>query len=388
MKKIYLDYNATTPVLPEVFNAIKPYLLDKWGNPSSAHWAGESIKEDIEVAREKIALSLNCKSTEIYFTSCGTESNNWALKMSLLLSNKKRKHIITTKVEHPAILETCKFLEKQGIYVTYLNVDKNGNLNLNELENSITEDTCLISTMMANNETGVIFPVKEISKIAKKYNIFFHTDAVQAYGKEKININEIDIDFLSLSGHKVYSPKGIGVLYIREGIKLEPLIHGGGQEKNFRSGTENVPYIIGLGKSAEIIVENFKDNNHLKIKKLRDDFENILFKELEYIEINGDKNNRLPNTSNICFKNIETAALIKALSIEGIAVSAGSACASHKDSYSHVLMAMGKSKLDALSSVRVSLGDYTNEEDIKIAAERIIYWVKRLRQFSPEKIKD
>jgi cysteine desulfurase len=386
LKKIYLDYNATTPVLPEIFEAMKPYFISKWGNPSSVHWAGESINQDIETARKNIAKSLNCNADEIYFTSCGTESNNWVIKMSALTSGKKTGHIITTKVEHPAVLETCKFLEKHGIKVTYLNVDSNGNLDIEEFENSINENTVLISIMTANNETGVIFPIKELSEIAQKYNIPFHTDAVQAYGKENMDLSNLKVDFLSISGHKVYCPKGIGILFIRKHSILEPMIHGGGQERGLRSGTENVPYIVGLGKAAEIIIENFKNQNYKNIKKLRDDFEKTLFENLENISINGDINNRLVNTSNICFKTIETSALIKALSIEGIAVSAGSACASHKESYSHVLKAMGKTKLEALSSIRVSVGDYSKNEDVMFAAERIIYWVKKLRNFSPEKI--
>ncbi len=386
MKKIYLDYNATTPVLPEVFEAMKPYFLDKWGNPSSAHWAGLSIKEEIEASRKKIANSLNCKPQEIYFTSCGTESNNWVLKMVSMSSKKKNKHIITTKVEHPAVLETCKYLEKLGIEITYLNVDINGNIDIREFEDSITENTILISIMMANNETGVLFPIKELAEIAKKYNILFHTDAVQAYGKELIDLKELKIDFLSISGHKVYSPKGVGVLFIRDSINLEPLIHGGGQESGLRSGTENVPYIVAMGKSAEIICRNLKNENLKRIKSMRDRFEEILLNNIPSIEINGDVENRLVNTSSICFKNIEASALIKALSVEGIAISAGSACASHKESYSHVLKAMGKTKLEALSSVRISLSDYTNEDELFYAADRIIFWVKRLREFSPEKI--
>jgi len=385
LKRIYLDYNATTPVHIEVFKAMKPYLTEKWGNPSSAHWAGESIKEDIDNARKSIATSLNCNSNEIFFTSCGTESNNWVIKSVVLNSNKKNKHIITTKVEHPAVLETCKFLEKIGIKITYLNVNEHGNLNIEEFENAINEDTILISIMMANNETGVTFPIEKLAEIAAKYNIPFHTDAVQAYGKEIIDLKNLKVDFLSISGHKVYSPKGIGILFIRENNIIEPLIHGGGQEKGLRSGTENVPYIIGLGKSAEIIMENFKNKKSKLIKKIRDRFEKFLFNNLENISINGDINHRLPNTTNICFKNIETSALIKALSIEGIAVSAGSACASHKESFSHVLKAMGKTKMEALSSIRVSLGDYSEESEVLYAAERIVHWVKRLRQFSPEK---
>ncbi len=387
MERIYLDYNATTPILPDVYEAMAPYLTDKWGNPSSRHWAGENLQHDIEKARANIAKSLNCSSEEIFFTSSGTESSNWAIKMSVLDNHNKKnkKHIITTKVEHPATLETCKFLEKFGVSVTYLNVDQYGNLNINELENAITKDTVLISIMIANNETGVIFPFNDISKIAEKHNILFHTDAVQAYGKTAIDLRRFKPDFLSISGHKVYSPKGIGVLYVKKGVKIHPLLHGGGQEKGLRSSTENVPGIIALGKSAEIIQHDISLNCINNIEQLRDTFEDMLFENLDNISINGNRKNRLVNTTNICFKNIETAALIKALSVEGIAVSAASACAANKGSYSHVLKAMGKSKMEALSSIRVSLGKSSNKENISIAAEKIINWVRKLRKFSPEK---
>jgi cysteine desulfurase len=386
MRSIYLDFNATTPVLPEIFNAMKPYLTDKWGNPSSAHWAGDSLTFEIENARENIAKSLKCKKEEIYFTSCGTESNNWAIQMAMLSSKKKEKHIITTKVEHPAVLEPVKFLEKNfNIKVSYINVDKFGNLNLEELKNSINENTVLISTMLANNETGVIFPVKEIGDIAKQNNILFHVDAVQGYGKMEIDLSEIKADFLSISGHKVYSPKGIGALFIRNGVNIPPLLHGGGQERGLRSGTENVASIIALGKSADSIMDDFKTDYFSKLKNMRDYMENKMLEQLSPIEINGDRKNRVVNTSNISFLNIETSALIKALSYEGIAISAGSACASHKESFSHVLAAMGKNKMNALSAVRISLGKGISFEDIEFATNRIIYWVKRLRSFTPEK---
>ncbi len=381
MKKIYLDYNATTPILPEIYEAIKPYIIEKWGNPSSSHWAGKGLKDDIQNARETIAKSLNCSKDEIYFTSCGTESNNWVLK-SVCGYNLKNKHIITTKVEHKAILETLKFLEKNGLEVTYLDVDKNGLIDLNLLENSIKENTILISVIFANNETGIISPIEEIGKIAKKYNILFHTDAVQAYGKIKIDLQKINIDFLSISGHKVYSPKGIGVLYIKDGINLEPFIHGGGQEKGLRSGTENVIGIIALGKSAEIIIQDFESGYYEKLKNLKDKLENSL-KEIEDILIAGENVPRVPNTINISFKNIEAQALKNALNYEGIAVSSGSACASEKESISHVLQAMGYDKMTALGTIRISIGKYTTEEDIFYTADKIKFWVNKLRSFLP-----
>ena len=386
MQKIYLDYNATTPILPEVFNVMKPYLTEKWGNPSSSHWAGESLQEDIEKARISIAKSLNCPKDRLFFTSCGTESINWAIKMSVIGSKKKKKHIITSKVEHAAVLETVKFLKKFNVEVSYLDVDYNGRINVEDIKRSINENTVLISIMMANNETGVLFPVDEIGKIARENDILFHIDGVQAYGKIKVDLKEIAPDFFSISGHKVYSPKGIGVLYAKNISMIEPLIHGGGQENGARSGTENVPYIVALGKSAEIISSDINNGYLEKIKEMRDYIEKRLCEELEQVEVNGAVEERVPNTLNVSFMNIETSALIKALSYEGIAISAGSACASHKESFSHVLKAMGKTKLHALSAVRISIGKGVDFEQIKFATERIIFWVKKLRSFSPEKV--
>ena len=383
-KRIYLDYNATTPVLPEIFDKLKIYYTEKWGNPSSLHWAGKNLKEDIYESRKSIANSLNCSPEEIYFTSCGTESNNWVIK-SLCWDNPQNKHVITTKVEHKAILEPLKFLEKKGLKVTYLDVDKNGIVNLAQLENSINEKTILISVIFANNETGIISPIEKIGKIAKKYNLFFHTDAVQGYGKIEIDLKKFDfIDFLSISGHKVYSPKGIGVLFIRKGINIEPFIHGGGQEGGLRSGTENVAGIVALGKSAEIISNDFNSDYFEKLKNLRDRLEKNLKENLKDIEIIGENSPRVPNTTLITFKNIEAKALLKALDYEGIAVSSGSACSSLEESYSHVLKAMGYSKREALGTIRISLGKFTTEEDIDYTSEKIIYWVKRLRSFLPD----
>ncbi len=382
MKKIYLDYNATTPILPEIFETIKKYLTSKWGNPSSTHWAGLDVKKDIEKARNNIAKSINCSPEEIYFTSCGTESNNWVIK-SLCSEEPEKKHVITTKVEHKAVLEPLKYLEKKGLEVTYLDVDKNGQISIEDLENSIKENTILISIIYANNETGIISPIEEIGKIAKKYNIYFHTDAVQAYGKININLKKLNIDFLSISGHKVYSPKGIGVLFIRKGISIAPLLHGGGQEKGLRSGTENVAGIVALGKSAEIIINDFNSDYYLELKRLRDKFENILKNEIPNIEIVGEKGERVVNTICITFKNIESQALLKALDYEGIAVSAGSACASKDEAYSHVLKALGYSKQEALGTIRISLGKFTTEEEVDFAAKKIVLWVNKLRSFLP-----
>jgi cysteine desulfurase len=383
MDKIYLDYNATTPVLPEISDVMKIYLTEKWGNPSSPHWGGEGLKEDIEIAREKIAESLNCRKEDVFFTSCGTESNNWALKSAVNLFSGK-KHIITTKVEHPAVIEPCKFLEKQGIDVTYLEVNEKGELDLEMLEKSVKEETVLISVMMANNETGVLFPVKEIGKIAQKYGVLFHIDGVQAYGKTKVDLNETGADFFSISGHKVYAPKGIGCLIIRN-KQIEPLLHGGGQEKGLRSGTENVASIVALGKAAEIITEDYRNNYFAELRDKRAFIEYEITKHLSPVEIHGIGADRICNTSNVSFKNIVSTALIKALASEGIAVSAGSACASGKDSYSHVLEAMGKSKTAALSSIRISLGKGLTDEMLEYAVKKIIFWVKKLRYFSPEK---
>jgi len=385
LKHIYLDYNATTPILPEVLKEMLPYLKNLWGNPSSPHWAGEKVKNTITTSKERIASTLNCDPDEIFFTSCGTESSNWVLKISNLLSAKKNKNIITTKVEHDATLNTCQFLQKYcNTDVTYLDVDHKGNLSLEQLKSSINEGTILISVMYANNETGVIFPIKEIGEIAEKHGIPFHTDAIQAYGKIPIDLKQIKVDFLSISGHKVYSPKGIGALFIRKGKELIPFIHGGGQQRGLRSGTENIPGIVALGKSSQIILRDFEDMYSQKLEKMRDSLENYLLNEIKGLTINSDTANRLPNTSNICFHNIESSALIKALSYEGIAVSAGSACASEKESYSHVLKAMGRSKMEALSSLRISLGRGLSERDIIFSAKKISYWVNKLRSFSPQ----
>ena len=385
MKKIYLDYNATTPVLPEIFKTMQPFLTEKWGNPSSPHWGSDTLNEEIDKARCSIASTLNCKKENIYFTSCGTESDNWAIKSVLSASNKKRKHIITTAVEHPAIIETCKFLETIGTEVTYLEVDENGELDLALLEKSIKDTTVLISVMLANNETGVLFPAEKIGKIAERCNVLFHIDAVQAYGKLKIDTNKLNVDLLSLSGHKVYAPKGIGVLFVNDNVNITPFIHGGGQEKGLRSGTENVASIVALGKSADIIKNDLRNGYISQLQSMRDYIEERLINELSPVEINGYSSPRICNTTNISFKNIETTALIKALSHEGIAVSAGSACASHKDSFSHVLKAMGRTKLSALSTIRISIGKGLNKEMIEHSVNRIIYWVKKLRAFSPEK---
>lgn len=374
--KIYLDNNATTKVDEEVFNTMLPYLKEEYGNPSSTYSFGKNVKEEINKARGNVARMLNTQSYNIIFTSCGSESNVTAI-MSVLKTNPNKKHIITTKVEHASIMETMNQLEKEGYRITYLGVDSNGNLNLDELRESITNDTLLISVMMANNEIGNIYPIKEIPKIAHDNNIIFHCDAVQAVGKIKIDVEDINVDLLSISGHKINAPKGIGVLYIKDSNKFTPLIFGH-QEKNRRGGTENVPYIIGLGKAAELII-----NDNFSKEKEIDDLRNYMEKEIknniEDVIIYGDLENRTPNTSSIAFKGVKADELMLLLESFNIFVSTGSACNSEIALPSHVLTACN-ADLDNYSPIRVSLGKYNTKEEINKFVERLVSVVKMLRK--------
>ena len=358
---IYFDNNATTKVDEEVFNAMLPYLKEEYGNPSSIYSIGRKTKEEITKARENIAKLLNSKPENIIFTSCGSESNITAINSSIKL-NPNKKHIITTKVEHASIMEMMNQLEKDGYIISYLNVDNRGCLDLNELKKSIRPDTCLISIMMANNEIGNIYPIKEIAKIAHDNDIIIHCDAVQALGKIKIDVEDLDVDYLSVSGHKINAPKGIGVLYIKNSDSFTPLIFGH-QEKNRRGGTENVPYIIGLGKAAEIIL---KDNyqKEKEIESLRDYLEEEVEKNIEDIHIYGDKQNRTPNTSSIAFKGVKADELMLVLESFNIYVSTGSACNSSELKTSHVLSGMGIKKLYANCAFRISIDENVNEEEL------------------------
>lgn len=375
-QKIYLDNNATTKIDEKVFNAMLPYLKEEYGNPSSTYSFGKNIKDGINKARNNIARLLNSNPENIIFTSCGSESNVTAIISSIKI-NPNKKHIITTKVEHASIIETMKYLENNGYDVTYLNVDKFGRIDLEELKRAITDNTCLISVMMANNEIGNIYPIKEISKIAHDNGIIFHCDAVQAVGKRKIDVAELDVDLLSISGHKINAPKGIGVLYVKDSERFTPLIFGH-QEKNRRGGTENVPYIIGFGKAAELI---FNDNfNKVKeIENLRNYMESEIKKNIEDVIIYGDLENRTPNTSSVAFKGVKADELMLVLESFNIFVSTGSACNSEIALPSHVLMACS-ADLDNYSPIRISLGKYNTKEEIDEFIKRLINIVNMIRR--------
>lgn len=373
---IYLDNNATTRCDEQVLNAMLPYLKNEYGNPSSTYSFGKEAKDKITNARKKVAELLNADENEIIFTSCASESNVTAI-MNVVRNNLAKKHIITTKVEHASIMETMKYLESIGYNITYLSVDNLGRIDLKELEESITDDTCLISIMMANNEIGNIYPIKEIGNIAKKHNVLFHCDSVQAVSKIKIDVKNMNIDTLSLSGHKINAPKGVGVLYIRDGIPYTPLIFGH-QEMNRRGGTENVAYIVGLGKAVELILnDNYKSNNNLK--NLRDYMELEIRNNIEDVVIYGDLENRLPNTSSIAFKGIKAEELLLMLEAFNIYVSTGSACNSKIAVPSHVLTACG-ADLDNYSPIRVSLGKYNTKEEIDLFIKELAKVIKMLRK--------
>ena len=364
MKIRYFDHAATTPVRDEVVKEIIPYFGVEYGNPSSIYTLGRHNRKVIDESREKVAKAINATANEIYFTSCGSESDNLALKGIMLANKDKGKHLITTKIEHPAVLNTCKWLEKNGYDVTYLNVDSNGKINLSELKDAIRLDTVLISIMFANNEIGTIQPIKEIGQIAKSNKIIFHTDAVQAIGNVKIDVQDLNIDALSMSGHKIYAPKGIGALYIKNGIKFEKIQHGGHQENNKRAGTENVAGIVGLGKAIELIYKDFKKYNE-KLINLRDYYISEIENNFENIHLNGDRIDRLPGNANISFKGIDASELLLQLDSYGICASAGSACTSGSLEPSHVLLAIGLKEDYAQGALRVSFGKDNEKEDVK-----------------------
>ena len=375
-KKIYFDNNATTKCDKEVLKAMLPYIEEEYGNPSSIYSFGKNVKEKITEARKNVADLINANPNEIIFTSCASESNVTAI-MNAIKNNPDKKHIITTKLEHASVLETMKYLEKIGYQITYLTIDEQGRINIDELKDAINENTCLINIMMANNEIGNIYPIKEIGKIAKENNILFHCDAVQAVGKIKIDVKEMNVDTLSLSGHKIHAPKGIGVLYVRECIPYIPLIFGH-QEGNKRGGTENVPYIIALGKAAKLIID---DNNKVneRLEYLRDKLEKQIKDNINDVIIYGDIKNRLPNTSNIAFKGVNANELLLLLESFNIYVSTGSACNSEIAEPSHVLTAC-KADLDNYSPIRISLDKYNTEEEVDTFVKRIINIVNMLRK--------
>ena len=381
-KFIYLDNAATTKTAPEAVEAMLPYFTENYGNPSSIYEIAGRSKAGVTAARESIANVLGAKTEEIYFTAGGSEADNWALKAAFEAYSKKGKHIITTKIEHHAILHTCDYLEKRGAEITYLNVDENGVVKLDELEAAIRPDTILISVMFANNEIGTIQPIEEIGRIAKEHNILFHTDAVQAFGQVPIDVDKCNIDLLSSSGHKINGPKGIGFLYIRKGVKIRSFVHGGAQERKRRAGTENVPGIVGYGVAAKRAAETMAERTAKEIE-LRDYLIGRILNEIPYCKLNGHPENRLPNNVNISFQFIEGESLLIMLDMEGIAASSGSACTSGSLDPSHVLLAIGLPHEIAHGSLRLTLSDETTKEDIDYTVDAIKRIVERLRNMSP-----
>ena len=382
MKRVYLDYAATTPVDPEVIRAMTPYLSEVWGNPSSIHACGLEARSAVEEARGKIAALIGANKNDIYFTSGGTEADNWALKGVAHANQKRGNHIITSTIEHHAVLETCKYLEEKGFSVTYLPVDGFGMVDPDSVRKAITPRTILISIMHANNEVGSIEPIAEIGKIAKASGVYFHTDAVQSTGHVLVSVNNLGVDMLSVSAHKLYGPKGIGVLFIRSGIKIEPLIHGGGQEKQMRAGTENVPGIVGFGKAAELAQTEMTEEAN-RLSRLRDSLIKNILEKTESTRLNGHSTQRLPNNVNISFDFVEGEAICLNLDLANICAATGSACSSESMEASHVLLAMGLSPEIARSSLRFSLGKWSTVNDINYVMEKLPGIVSRLRSISP-----
>ncbi len=381
-KLIYLDNAATTQVYPEVLEAMIPYFTEHYGNPSSIYsFAGES-KRAVDAARNTMAEFLNASTEEIYFTGGGSESDNWALKATAEAYANKGKHIITSKIEHHAVLHTCEWLEKHGFEVTYLNVDENGLVDLEELKAAIRPDTILISVMFANNEIGTIEPIAEIGKIAKEHGVLFHTDAVQAFGHVPIDVQAMNIDMLSASGHKINGPKGIGLMYIRKGIKIGSFIHGGAQERHRRAGTHNVPGIVGFAKAVELASRDM-DKRMKYETELRDYYISRVEKEIPYAKLNGDRVKRLPNNTNFCFRFIEGESMLILLDQKGICASSGSACTSGSLDPSHVLLAIGLPHEIAHGSLRATLSEKTTKEDIDFTVDELKKIIERLRSMSP-----
>lgn len=382
MNIVYLDNNATTKTDEEVAKSMMPYLLENYGNPSSIYKIGRETRKAIEESREKVAQILNCNPSEIYFTSGGSESDNTAIRGIAYSYLKKGNHIITSKIEHPAVLETCKQLEKEGFEVTYIGVKENGIIDLEELKKAIKPTTILITIMFANNEIGTLQPIEEIGKISKENNIIFHTDAVQAVGNIKIDVKKLNIDSLSLSAHKFYGPKGVGALYVKNGIQFNKFINGGHQERNKRAGTENVAGIVGLAKAIELAYQKLEEHNN-KIKELRDYYINQVKEKIPYIKINGDLEKRLPGNANISFRFIEGESLLLNLDLKGICASSGSACTSGSLDPSHVLLAIGLPHEIAHGSLRISIGKYNTKKEIDYVVENLVEIVNRLREMSP-----
>ena len=381
-KLIYLDNAATTQVYPEVLDAMLPYFTEYYGNPSAIYsFAGES-KKAVDEARTNVAALINARTEDIYFTGGGSESDNWALKATAEAYESKGKHIITSRIEHHAILHTCAYLEQKGYEVTYLDVDEDGKISLEELEKAIRPDTILISIMSANNEIGTIEPIKEIGKIAHDHGVLFHTDAVQAFGHIPIDVEEMNIDMLSASGHKINGPKGIGVMYIRKGVKIRSFIHGGAQERKRRAGTHNVPGIVGIGTAAKLAKENMEERSAKEIA-LRDHLIERVLKEIPYTRLNGHRTDRLPNNANFCFRFIEGESMLILLDQAGICGSSGSACTSGSLDPSHVLLAIGLPHEIAHGSLRLTLSAETTMEQIDFTVDCLKKIVERLRSMSP-----
>lgn len=379
---LYLDNAATTKTAEEVVQAMLPYFFETYGNPSGIYSFSRKAKEAIDLARDIIAKSIGTSSQEIYFTSSGTESDNWALIETVEAYKNKGKHLIVSKIEHHAILHTCKYLEKLGCEVTYLDVNEEGLINLNELEEAIRPDTILISIMFANNEIGTIEPIKEIGEIAKEHGVLFHTDAVQAFGHIPIQVDKMNIDMLSASGHKINGPKGVGFLYIRKGIKIRSYLHGGAQERKRRAGTENVPGIVGFGRATKLAMETMNDNFKNE-KEVRDYLIEQVLNKIPYARLNGEKINRLPNNASFCFRFIEGESLLLALDQIGVCASSGSACTSGTLNPSHVLLAIGLSHEIAHGSLRLTIDKTNTKKEMDYVVENLIKIVMKLREMSP-----
>ncbi|MGG7077320.1 cysteine desulfurase NifS [Clostridium sardiniense] len=382
MRSVYMDYAATTYVKPEVLEEMLPYFSNKFGNPSSFYGISRETKMAVDKGRGQVAKALNADMSEIYFTGGGSEADNWAIKGVCAAYKNKGNHIITTKIEHHAVLHTCQYLEKQGFEVTYLDVDEEGFIRLEDLKNAITDKTILVSIMFANNEIGTIEPVKEIGKICRDKKILFHTDAVQAIGNVEIDVKDMNIDLLSLAAHKIYGPKGIGALYVRKGVRIHNLIHGGGQERNRRAGTENIAGIVGFGKAIELATNNLEEHAK-KMTVLRDRLIDGLL-QVPYTRLNGPRGDkRLPGNVNISFEFIEGESILLSLDFEGVCASSGSACTSGSLDPSHVLLSIGLPHEKAHGSLRLTLGDGSTEEDVDYVLEVVPPIIERLRKMSP-----
>jgi cysteine desulfurase len=382
VRRIYLDNNATTPLAPEVFEAMKPYLLEDFGNASSIHWFGQQAKNAVEKARQQVAKLLNARPGEVIFTSGGTEADNAAIFGIVQAARVAAPHIITTGIEHHAVLHTAQALEKRGVSVTYVRVGASGVVDPEDVQRAIRPETVLISIMHANNEIGTIQPLAEIGRIAREHDIYFHSDAVQSVGKIPVDVEKLSVDLLSLSAHKLHGPKGVGAMFIRKGTSLKPLLYGGHHERDRRPGTENVPGIVGLGMAAELAWANV-DENAQRVAGLRDRLERGILEQIPQVSVNGDRQRRLPNTTNLCFDHVEGEGFVIAMDLRGIACSTGAACSSGSVEPSHVLSALGRTPEQARSSIRFSLGRYNTGEDVDTTLATLPAVVERLRSVSP-----